>query len=120
VTIFDLTRVAAKFTSFSNADYFYPTSKTIEFLQNDKDKFRIATTDDRILAPNISTFYRIESIEGYDPLYLKDYAEFISLSERQAADISPPFGFNRIITPKNLNSDLVDFLNVKYILSLTE
>jgi len=120
VTIFDLTRVAQKFNSFSSEEYFYPQTKIIEFLKKDKNKFRIATNDNRILAPNITTYYRIESVEGYDPLYLKDYAEFVSLLERQKPDISAPFGFNRIISPKNLESPLIDYLNVKYILSLTE
>ena len=118
--IFDLTRTGAKFTPFSESKYFYPQTETIEFLQNQGGQFRIATTDSRILAPNIPTYYHLETIEGYDPLYLNSYAQFIALNERGNADISPPYGFNRIITPRRLDTKYIDFLNVKYILSLSE
>lgn len=69
---------------------------------------------------NFSVIYKIQSIEGYDPLYLKNYAEFIAASEREDHSIKSPFGFNRIITPHNINSQAIDFLNVKYVLSLSD
>lgn len=116
----DLLRFGSKFTPFTNPNYFYPQTKVIEFLKKDKDVFRIASTDSRIFPPNFSTYYKIQSIEGYDPLYLKSYAELIAASERGESNIKPPFGFNRIITPHNIDSKLIDFLNVKYILSLTD
>lgn len=77
------------------------------------------TTDSRILPPNFSLLYHLQSVDGYDPLYLSSYGKFIAASERAKADISPPFGFNRIITPHNYNSRLIDLLGVKYILSLS-
>ena len=41
-------------------------------------------------------------------------------SQRGKPDITPPFGFNRIITPHNYESRIIDLLGVKYVLSLTE
>jgi hypothetical protein len=120
VMILDLLRFGWKFTPFTNPEYFYPRTKVIEFLKRDRDIFRIATTDSRILAPNIATFYKIQSISGYDPLYLQSYAELIAASERGEPNINPPFGFNRIINPHNLDSKIIDILNVKYVLSLTD
>jgi hypothetical protein len=78
------------------------------------------TTDSRIFPPNFSAFYNVQSVDGYDPLYLRRYAELIAASERGKADINPPFGFNRIITPHNFNSKIIDLLGVKYILSLSD
>ena len=117
---YDLFRFGIKFTPFTPQGYFYPTTRAIEFLQKDKSLFRIASTDSRILPPNFSTYYRIQSIEGYDPLYLLSYAELIAASEREDHSIHRPFGFNRIITPHNIDSKIIDLLNVKYILALSD
>lgn len=122
LTFADLYRFANKFTPFTNSSYLFPTTKTIDFLKSatKTDQSRIMSTDSRILPPNFSTIYALQSIEGYDPLYLLRYGEFIAASEREKPDISPPFGFNRIITPHNINSKLIDLLGVKYVLSLDE
>ncbi len=120
LTVFDLTRFAIKFTPFVSQEYLFPQTKIISFLQSDTSIFRIATTDSRIFAPNFCTHYKLQSIEGYDPLYLQSYAEFIVASERGNPDIHKPYGFNRIITPHNMNSPFIDLLNVKYILSFDE
>lgn len=117
ISMFDLFRFGSKFTPFTNPSYFYPNTKVIEFLQKQKGIFRIAATDSRILAPNIATYYRIQTIEGYDPLYLASYAKLIAASERVDHSIKPPYGFNRIITPRNMGSQIIDMLNVRYVLS---
>lgn len=76
--------------------------------------------DKRVMPPNFLTHYKLQTIEGYDPLYLKNYAEYVAAMESNQTDIHGPFGFNRIITPHNYNSQLFDFLNTKYIISLDE
>lgn len=120
IVVFDLFRFGWKFTPFTDKKYLYPETSVITYLQNQKGIFRIAVADNRILPPNFSVVYKLSSIEGYDPLYLLNYATFIASNEREDHTITPPFGFNRIITPRNLNSQAIDFLNVKFILSLTE
>lgn len=120
IAVFDLLRFGWKFTPFTNQEYLFPQENVMQFLQKQKQPFRIATTDSRILPPNFSVAYGIESIEGYDPLYLLNYAQFTAFNERLDHNITPPFGFNRIITPRNLNSQAIDFLNVKYVLSLND
>ncbi|GIW61535.1 MAG: hypothetical protein KatS3mg089_0387 [Patescibacteria group bacterium] len=120
ISLFDLFRFFHKFTSFSPKNYLFPTTKTISFLQNNLQYQRFMTVDDRILPPNFSIFYKLESVNGYDPLYLRRYAEYIAASERAKPDISPPWGFNRIITPKRFDSRLIDMLGTKYILSLVD
>lgn len=120
ISFYDLYRFGAKFTPFTPQEYFFPQTSIIKFLQKDKGIYRIAATDSRIFPPNFSTFYKIQSIEGYDPLYLNSYAELIAASERKNHSIEPPFGFNRIITPRNVESPIIDLLNVKYILSFSD
>lgn len=120
IVVFDLFRFGWKFTPFTQESYLFPSTKTINFLQKNLGQFRIMTTDSRILPPNFSAFYRLQSIDGYDPLYLLRYGELIAASERGEPNISPPFGFNRIITPHNYNSKIIDLLGVKYVLSLSD
>ncbi len=120
LTVFDLLRFSFKFTPFIKRQYLFPTTKTLSFLEKQKGNFRIMTTDSKILPPNFSIMYNLQSIDGYDPLYLKRYAELIAALERGRPDIAPPFGFNRIITPHNYSSKIIDLLGVKYILSLSD
>lgn len=123
VTVFDLLRFGLKFTPFTDKSYLFPQTKTIEFLQNQVKKgglFRIATTDNRIFPPNFSIVYKLQIVDGYDPLYLQRYAELIAASERGEPNIDPPFGFNRIIIPHNYNSKIIDLLGVRYVLSLSD
>ena len=116
---FDLLRFGWKFTPFVANDYLFPSTETIEFLQQQEGVFRIMMADRRILPPNFATFYRLQDVAGYDPLYLKNYGELVSAWEKNKPDASL-LEFNRILSPQNYESKLADLLNVKYILSLDE
>jgi len=118
ILIIDLFRFGWKFLPFMKEEYIYPKTKTIQFLQNKQKegRFRIMATDERILPPNFSIMYKIESVDGYDPLFLKSYADLINKMEVRELNSS----FNRIITPKNYESPITDLLNVRYVISLNE
>lgn len=120
ITIFDLFRFGWKFEPFTNKEYLYPSTSVISFLQNQKGLFRIMSTDSRIFPPNFSAMYKLQTLDGYDPLYLQRYGELMVAIKRGKPDINPQFGFNRIITPQVLTSGIVDLLGTKYILSLDE
>ncbi len=120
LTVFDLFRFAYKFTPFTPEKYLFPEASSLSFLQKYSDVSRIMTTDAMILPPNFSVMYHLQSIDGYDPLYLRRYGELIAAMERNAPDIKPPFGFNRIINPHNYGTKIADLLGVKYVLSLTD
>ncbi len=119
LVIFDLFRFGWKFTPFTDKEWLFPQTETIKFLKNQPKPFRFMTTDRRIFPPNFATFYKLEDVSGYDPLYLKNYGELNSAWYRAKADISP-MPFNRIIVPQDYNSRIADLLNVKYVLSLKE
>ncbi len=120
LTVFDLFRFGWKFTPFTPVSFFFPSTKVIDFLQRQHKPFRVMTLDDRILPPNVSAYYGIESIEGYDPIAPKLYENFLVASERGEANLSAPTGFNRIYTAHNISSPILSYLNVKYVLSLSD
>lgn len=120
IVVFDLLRFSLKFNPFTKRDYLFPPTSAIAFLQKNIGNYRIMTTDARMLPPNFSAVYKLQSIDGYDPLYLRRYAELVAASERGKPNINPPFGFNRIINPHNYQSEIINLLGVKYVLSLTD
>lgn len=115
---FDLTRSAVKFLPFTDQAYVYPETSSIRFLQNNQGYFRSLSVDDRILPPNTSIMYGLQTVEGYDPLYLRRYGELIVAAERNQPSFGQPWGFNRIITPSNFESRIYELMGVKYIISL--
>lgn len=118
--VFDLYRFGWKYLPFSENKYLYPEEKTISFIKDRVGIFRIMSTDSRILPPNFSAIYRIQTLDGYDPLYLFDTAEVMAAISRGSNDIHQPFGFNRIITPQNYRPRMMDLLGVKYVVSMGE
>lgn len=119
-TSFDSFRFAQKFLPFTPVTYLYPHTQSLDFLMNQKGLFRVMSLDSRILPPNTSIMYNLQTIEGYDPLYLRRYGELIAAIERNTPDVSPPFGFNRIITPHRYDAEFASLLGVGYVLSLDE
>lgn len=120
ITLFDLLWFATRFTPFTPNEFLYPQTKAIAYLQNNLHGSRYMSVDWRILPPNFSVMYKLQSVDGYDPLFLRRYGEFIVASEREKADLSTPFGFYKRITPYNYKSRMIDLLGVKYVISLYE
>jgi hypothetical protein len=120
ILIIDLFRFGWKFTPFTDSKYFFPETLITSYLAKQTKPYRIMTTDDRILPPNVNEFYGIESVNGYDPVHSVRYEEFIAAMERGVPDIRPPFGFDRIMVPKNLKSPLFALLGVRFILSFDD
>lgn len=116
LTFFELFRFANKFLPFSKTAIIFPETQAINYLQNQNKPFRIMTTDRRIMHPNISGVYGIESVDGYDPLYLESWANFVSAWQSEKGTISSA-SFNRIITPQKINLNYLNLLNVKYLLT---
>jgi len=120
IVICDLFRFGWKFTPFTPEEYFFPSTGVIGFLTSQPKPFRVMSLDDRILPPNTSAYYGIETIEGYDPIAPKKYEDFLVATARGKADIRRPTGFNRIYTVHNIDSPLLAYCNVRYVLSLSD
>lgn len=107
LALFDSGRFAGKFLPFSPQEYLYSETKITSFLQQNLGNYRFASLDDRIMPANFSVMYKLQDVGGYDPLYLKNYAAILPAA-------------NRMISLKDYKNPQLDFLSVKYILSLTD
>lgn len=111
-------RFGWKFTPFTDTAYFFPKTSVIEYLQKQPRPFRVASIDDRVLPSNALAYYEIESVDGYDPLALLRYENFLTASERNKPDLTRPTGFNRIYTAHNVSSSLFPLFSAQYIVSI--
>lgn len=117
VTSLDLFRFAWKYEAFTNKSYLFPSSSILDYVKKDNGVFRVMTDNIEVFPPNFSAYYGIQTLDGYDPLYLKRYGEFTAAFQRGKPDIHSPFDFNRIITQLDPTAKDIDFLGVKYIIS---
>lgn len=116
ITVFDLLRFSHKFLPFTPQDYLFPPTQTTTFLDEQPEPKRVLSLNNEVMPPNFLTAYRTASVDGYDPLYTLWYARFVTMLDRSMVtdDIVP---FNRIVTPRNLESNLMPLLNAEYILA---
>jgi len=69
----------------------------------------------QILPPNLNMSYEIYDMQGYDSLTIYDYMDFLSLINKDSRKIKKPYP---LTLREHLDSKLLDFLNVKYLLSV--
>lgn len=112
--IFDLFRFGWKYTPFVNQEYIYPKTAIIDFLQKDKDIFRIEKEKGPLLTPNTWTAYRLMSTSGYDPMAIEDYSLFYEKELNDNPDSRP----SRYSELGKYNSVSLGEANVKYLLAL--
>jgi hypothetical protein len=117
ITALDLLRFGNKFLPFTPQEYLFPATKTTTFLEKQQQPFRILSLNSEILPPNFSTMYKVQSVEGYDPLYTEWYGQYISVLERGEGKTDSMIRFNRMILPRRITEDQLHFMNVEYILS---
>ena len=99
------------------------TPPVVEFLQQDKDLYRITTyntPDEKTFNANVGMFYGLSDVRGYDSIIPKQYTDYMGLiyaqSELQYNRIAPIYTDHR----QALDSPLLDLLNVKYVLTTQE
>ena len=116
------------FTYYSKTDYFDSPS-TIRFIK-EKEKeegiFRVISYESARLhasdinnaravayiMPKLPDLFRIQEVQGYDPLMLKDYVKFISTTAGRS-EVEDPW---RTLTIQNPYSNVINLMNVKYII----
>lgn len=121
ILVFDLFRHGRKYNSFIKSELIFPTTKTIEFLQSQREKepFRFQNVDVELFPANLGVIYGIEAIDGYDPFFSRRFAQLAWVGNTlEVKNLETEF--SRVIFLGNYTSPIFDALNTKYILSLRD
>lgn len=108
---FDMLRFATKWMPFDPREYVYPQNNALSFIQKNTGNYRVfGNFGNEAQAP-----FGLYGIEGYDPLYINRYGEFIAAGGD--GNISKP---QRSVVLLNKNGKytkrMLDLLGVRYIL----
>lgn len=77
LTSFDSFRFATKWMPFDSESLLYPDNPVIKAMQELQGEGRVFGS----FGPETQTYYGIQTIGGYDPLYIQRYGEFIKAAE---------------------------------------
>jgi hypothetical protein len=114
LVIFDLWRVDFKF--IRNFDYqsYFREGSAIEFLQRDKEEFRVLSLPGTFQGQDIPAFFDVQQVFGYHGNQLKAYDDFTERTYRESARTQEEYGQRYSQFLFGIKPDL---LNVKYVLS---
>jgi len=98
------------------------TPPVIEFLQQDTSIWRYAaftsSSTTKTMNSNVGMFYKLQSVAGYDSIFSRQYADYMTLIEEQ--DQLLYLRIDSFSEWSSLDSPLTDLLNVKYIITELE
>ncbi len=115
ITIADLYRFHHKFTPYSSREYWYPKIPVIEKLQQIQGENRSFGLFDA----NLNLPFRIYSVEGYDALFPKNYAELISTQKTGVINLPNRVSGAQIGKNEPNTVPLLNQLGVKYVIQPT-
>jgi len=111
IVAFDLLRFAIKWQPFDPRKFVYPELPISKFLSTIAPQDRVFGN----FGAEVSTSYRASIIEGYDPLYIARYGEFIGAASDGQFHKAQRSG---VVFPKRGGNtqNILNFLGVKYII----
>lgn len=110
----DLGRYFLKYNTFFPTNLTFPSTPVLDFLTKQPPPFRLARQNTNLLTPSSWSYYGLESIEGYDPLYSSDYSHFFNLLSGNPYDND----VSRYAILNSYDRRFLDALNVKYYLTI--
>lgn len=128
IAVFDLFYFFQKFNPFVKPVLVFPQTPLITFLKNHAEEGRFWSYGDMAIVPNFATQYSLYDVNGYDPLYPKQYGEFINsvkngrisnqFSDQDRSDAMLPGAFSATDLLSNKNElKVLNLLNVKFIIA---
>lgn len=112
----DLGRYFLKFNPFISNNLIFPKTPALEFLQEQPGFFRVGREHAEVLPPNTWIAYNLYSYEGYDPIYLNGYGEFMHFLN--GGDIRNGSSSRYAEISSNYYSPYLNTANAKYLISL--
>ncbi|RJQ33016.1 MAG: hypothetical protein C4562_01860 [Actinobacteria bacterium] len=111
----DLFLFGVNLNSYIKKDYVYPPTTITNYIKKDKSLFRVLPLSN-VMSPNIPMVYGFYDVRGRDALLIKRYADFATT----ITDFNVPPQLPNFIMPNMINSKLMDFLNVKYVINTSD
>lgn len=110
---YDLMSFGIRYNTTSPRQEAYPDLPSLRYLRQDQEKFRVMMIGD--FFPNVLFPAGIEEVGGYLSLYPRTYGIYMHLAQGGSPDVMPS-QFDRSMTLTEIDSPLLDLLNMKYIL----
>lgn len=122
VLVLDFATFGVGFAAAVDPALLHYVPPVVSFLQQDTSTWRYATFTPsgttKTMNANVGMFYGLECVAGYDSLFSRQYADYMTLIEPQGE-----LQYNRIASfrkPSSLESPLTDLLNIKYVITEVE
>ncbi|OGE43682.1 hypothetical protein A3B45_03270 [Candidatus Daviesbacteria bacterium RIFCSPLOWO2_01_FULL_39_12] len=113
--ILDLSRYFLKFNPFVDQNIIFPEVSEIKILQEKEGVFRVGREHAEILPPNTWIAYNLQTYEGYDPLYLLEYGEFMNFLNLGKFETGGTSRYAELSS--NYKSPYLDIANVRYFIA---
>lgn len=119
LAVADLFYFGWRFNPVQSSVNLYPETSSIRFLQGDRSVYRVmrGPLSRKVFPPDVLQVYGISDAQGYTPLLLDYYVEFMDLIED---NISGTRTIYSLRDPISLSSKLLDLLNVKYVITIAD
>jgi hypothetical protein len=97
----------------------YPEMESVRFLQSDDSLYRVirGPLSRKVFPPNSLTVYGISDVQGYSPVLIDYYVDFMQAIEEEIASARMVYSLRY---PESTTSPLLDLLNVKYVVTIAE
>lgn len=118
IAMADLISFGWKLNPARPPDGLYPLMESALFLQSDESLYRTirGPLSRKVFPPNSLAVYGVSDVQGYSPVLIDYYVDFMELIEEDIADA------RRILSlkyPSSTISPLLDLLNAKYIITIS-
>jgi hypothetical protein len=119
ITFVDLAWFGWKLNPSRQPHDLYPQMESVRFLQEDDSIYRVirGPLSRKVFPPNSLTVYGISDVQGYSPVLIDYYVEFLQSIEEEIASSRMVYSLRY---PRSTTSPLLDLLNVKYVVTIAE
>jgi len=111
LSVIELFRFGWKYTPFSPAEYVFPETPVLTFLEKQEKPFRVSEGD--VIPMNMWVPYGLESPSGYDSIYPVDWAMLLSVIKSGKKDVDPQGRYAKL---ESYSRSWFSLLNTKYLL----
>jgi hypothetical protein len=120
VIVVDLFAFGMPLIDAKHPDDVFVKTDIMKTLESDNEVFRVLTYDKdnkygEIIRQNVAVLGRIQKVRGYDPMMLGGYSDYLSLAAGGEKGTGEVILFDAI-----KNKNMIDLLNVKYVVTNDE